>query len=993
MNKRSNSKTKHLELQDLMLYRVHEILLVASPYDAFILEEDGRLTEQILNEYIAMNFYQSPRLWRVHTGRSALDQLTKRYFDVIIVMLRLADMDSFQLCSKIKELYPDKHIILLIFDAYEIEEIPFDTLYKNIDKVFVWTGKQNVFPAMMKYIEDKNNSQRDILHGGVRTIIFIEDNPRYYSMILPLLYKEIMFHTKKLVDKSLDATSRLIHLRGRTKVLLANTFEEAQNYFNMYRDNVLGIISDVRFPMKGKIDKTAGIQFTNFVRQSEPFMPVVIQSSNLDIARKAKAANADFLYKHSQTLLKDLRKFMLGNFGFGDFIFRDQKGETLAAASDIPALYDVLHTLPQESLLFHSKFNHFSNWLANRGEFKLASILRPVSVNDFDDTEDLRKYLIKSVKTIINIHEDKHIIDFSIDKLKHNIPFLRIGKGSLGGKARGLLFMNRIIADSKINVKFPDVSIRIPKAVVIGTTEFDKFMNNNNLLDSALTLKTNAEIVQLFLTKSLSRELVKILDTFLKHTKYPLAVRSSSLLEDSQFQPLAGLYSTFMLPNSSANRKLRLNLLREAIVRIYASTYFADPKALVENSSYLIEEEKMGIIIMEMVGQKFGKRFYPTFSGVARNINYYPISYMEREEGVASVALGLGKGVMEGEKSLRFSPKFPNILPQYYSINETIKTSQNNFYALDINPNQDLLSNGEADNLIKCSLEAAETDGQLFWSGSVVSADDNIIRDSLQHSGTRVITFAQILKWKQFPLSELLIKLLEIGRTALGNPVEIEFSVNLDRKNKNAEFCLLQIRPMSVSGNIQFYQQSNYHDDDLLCKSSVSLGNGSTNDIKDIVYVDNNNFDIAKTKIIAEEVELFNKKIGKKNPYLLIGPGRWGTADEWLGIPVEWNQISNAAAIVEIGMAELPIDPSFGTHFFQNIAGMRIGYFTIDHKRKQDCINHDNISNLPVCEHMKYVNWIRVKKPLVININGNTGEGIIALFPKDKMDEEKSSGI
>ncbi|MCK4903609.1 MAG: hypothetical protein KAS35_02885, partial [Candidatus Marinimicrobia bacterium] len=596
MIKRSNSHSTHLELQDLMLYRVHEILLVASPYDAFILEEDGRLTEQILNEYLAMNFYQSPRLWRVETGGSALNMMKKRDFDVVIVMLRLADMDSIQLCSKIRESHPNKPIILLIFDESEIDDMSADTLHNYIDKVFIWTGNPNVFPAMMKFIEDKNNAKRDIIHGGVRTIIFIEDNPRYYSTILPILYKEIMFHTKNLVDKSLDATNRLIHLRGRTKVLLASTFEEAENYFNLYRDNTLGIISDVRFPKNGKIDKTAGIQFTNYVRQNEPYIPVVIQSSNLNSNKKAKAINADFLHKHSQSLLKDLRKFMLGNFGFGDFIFRNLNDKEIARAGDIHELYDILHTLPQESILFHSKFNHFSNWLANHGEYNIATTIRPVSVKDFKDTEELRSYLIKSLATVLNVTQNKDIIDFSIDKLKHNIPFLRIGKGSLGGKARGLLFMNRIITNSGINDKFPNVNIRIPKAVVIGTKEFDKFINDNDLMDKALALNTNSEITELFLTKSLSPELVRTLDKFLKQIKFPLAVRSSSLLEDSQYQPLAGLYSTFMLPNSSNNRKHRLNQLSEAIIRIYASTYFADPKALVEKSSYLIEEEKMAII-------------------------------------------------------------------------------------------------------------------------------------------------------------------------------------------------------------------------------------------------------------------------------------------------------------------------------------------------------------------------------------------------------------
>ena len=553
--------------------------------------------------------------------------------------------------------------------------------------------------------------------------------------------------------------------------------------------------------------------------------------------------------------------------------------------------------------------------------------------------------------------------------------------------------MNRIIADSKINDKFPDIKIRIPKAVVIGTKEFDKFINNNNLLDKAITLKTNTEVTELFLTKSLSPELVKTLDKLSKHVKFPLAIRSSSLLEDSQYQPLAGLYSTFMLPNSSTKRKHRLNQLCEAIIRIYSSTYFTDPKALVDKSDYHIGEEKMAIIIMEMIGQKFDTRYYPTLSGVARNINYYPISYMEREEGVATIALGLGKGVMEGEKSLRFSPKFPNILPQYYSVNETVRTSQNNFYALNIDPNQDLLNKGENDNLQKYHLDTAEKDGQLFWAGSVVSVDDNIIRDSLHYTGTRVITFAQILKWKQFPLTDILIELLKIGRTALGNPVEIEFSVNLNRKNKKAEFYLLQIRPMLQSGSHRLYEQIKYNNDDLLCKSSVSLGNGSINDIHNIIYVDIEKFNIAKTRAISEEIEIFNKKLGKNNPYLLIGPGRWGSADEWLGIPVDWNQISNTAAIIEVGLEKLPIDPSFGTHFFQNIAGMRIGYFTINHKRKQDNINLKNISRLPIREKMEYTTWLHLDQPLVININGNTGEGIIAEFPEEIMDEKESTGI
>ena len=989
----TNIQNKQLELQDMMLHRVHEILLIASPYDAFILEEDGRLTEQVLNEYLEMNFYQSPRVWRAETGKKALRLIRDRNFDVIIVMLRLADINLRQLCRKIKQYNPGVPILLLLFDMFEIEDIPEDQLYKSIDKVFVWKGNSNVFPAMMKYVEDQNNARRDILKGSVRAIIFIEDNPRYYSLILPLLYKEIMFHTKKLERESLDSTNRLLHLRGRTKVLLASTFEQAKEYFTKYRENIIGVISDVRFPKKGNINISAGIQFAKYIRKTEPYLPIVIQSSNLEYREKANSVNADFLYKHSKSLLKDLRKFMIGNFGFGDFIFRTPSGEEINRSRNIQSLYDNLQNVPQESILFHSKYNHFSNWLANRGEFSVASKIRPVYVDDFDDLEDLRKYLLNSIKELLEIQHDKHIIDFSIDKLKLNIPFLRIGKGSLGGKARGLLFMNRVIKQSDLSEKYPDINIKIPKTVVIGTGEFDNFISNNNLLEPALALESNEEITKLFLSKSLSPQLIDTLRAFLNETYFPIAVRSSSLLEDSQFQPLAGLYSTYMLPNSSSNLEDRLNQVCESIIRIYASTYFNNPKTLVLNTTHRIEEEKMAIIIMELVGQKFGSRYYPTISGVTKSINYYPISYMDRGEGIANVALGFGKGVVEGEKSLRFSPIYPNILPQYFSINETIKSSQSSFYALDLEPNNDLLKLGEQFNLSKLDLKVAEEDGQLFWVGSVVLKNDNIIRDSLRYTGTRVITFSQILKWNQFPLAEILIDLLKIGKSALGNPVEIEFSINLDRKTKITDFYILQIRPMSMTGFSDQDGKILYEKKNLICKSTVSLGNGNINNIKDIIYVDIKTFSLSKTRQIAQEIEHLNSQFNENRQYLLIGPGRWGSADDWLGIPVDWNQISNAKAIVEVGLEDLPIDPSFGTHFFQNITGMRIGYYTINHKNRSESINHKILKKLDIIKKLDFITWFHSDKELLISINGATGEGIIAKPTDDIMDEELSSGI
>ncbi len=982
-----------LDLQDLMLYRVHEILLVASSYDAFVLEEDGRLTEQIINEYLKMNFYESPRLWRVESGEKTLKLFKKRNFDVVILMMRIKDMDFLKIAEQLRKLNPNIPIILLVFDIYEIDLIPQENLNKNIDKIFVWKGKPSVFPVIMKYIEDKRNAHRDIKLGGVRTIIFIEDNPIYYSRILPLLYQEIMFHTKNLIDTSLDDTNKLLHLRGRTKVLLASYYEEAEDYFNEFRENTIGIITDVRFPRNGKADKQAGIEFTKFIREHEPHMPVVIQSSNAEYAEKAYQVNADFLYKHSKSLLIDLSKFMLGNFGFGDFEFRKPNGEVLAKSNDFQSLIDNLRTISDDSLLFHSKFNHFSNWLANRGEFQIASQIRPVYVEDFEDVSELRKYLIEKISSILHHKKKKNIVDFSIDRLKHDVPFLRIGKGSLGGKARGLLFQQRVLKESGIMEKFPDVKIGIPKSVVIGTDYFDEFIKNNNILEKAIELSSDEAITELFLNYSLPEKLVQILEEYLETVKYPLAVRSSSLLEDSQFQPLAGLYSTYMLPNSSKSIKSRLAQLCEAIIRIYASTYFNEPKSLVLKTSYSIEEEKMGIVIMELVGQKFNDLYYPTLSGIARNINYYPVSYMEREEGTANIALGFGKQVVEGEKSLRFSPKHPNILTQYFSVSETIKTSQNSFYALKLDNNDDFLLKSEKNNLLKIGLATAEKDGQLFWAGSVVSADDNIIREGLNRPGKRVITFSRILKYNQFPLTDIVLKILEIGRSALGNPVEIEFAVNLNRKPAHAEFYLLQIRPMQHTTIHEFKHDHAIENSQIVSKSSVALGNGQIEGIRDIVFIDTSKFDISKTDEMAQEVEYFNRQLGRKKPYLLIGPGRWGSADPWLGIPVDWSQISNVAVIIEVGLPDLPIDPSFGTHFFQNITGQRIGYFTINPKNKNDVLHENILRNLPVLEERRFTKLIRLTNPLNISINGTTGEGIIYFYQQDIMNEEQSSGI
>jgi CheY-like chemotaxis protein len=990
--------TQRLDFQDLMLNRIHEVLLVASPYDAFILEEDGRLTEQILHEYLDMNFHYAPRVWQADTASSALIMLKERDFDVIIVMLHLADMDTVSLCIAIKQDFPAKPIILLALDESEVRNLPQANLKKYIEKIFIWSGNSNVFPAIMKYLEDKQNAYRDIIQGDVRTIIFIEDSPHYYSIILPLIYKEIMYHTRVLVDKSLNVTQRLLHLRGRAKILVADNYETAVEYFENYRTHVLGIISDIRFPKDGKLDKQAGIKFTKYVRSVEPYIPVILQSSLQKHANQVRAINAHFLNKQSRTLLHDIRDYLIHNFGFGDFVFRTPRKKEIARATDLQTLRDSLEKIPMQSLLYHSHGNHFSNWLAARGEFDLAAAIRPVYVEDFNKPEELRQFIIKAIDQVIDQKRLQQIEDFSIHNFKNPTNFTRISGGSLGGKARGLAFMNTILDSSEIKDKYDNVTIRIPRIVVIGTDEFDQFMDQNDLWKKAMSDQTNEEILKLFLNGILPDDLTLAIDQFISNVDYPLAVRSSSLLEDSQYQPLAGMYSTYMLPNSSSKKRDRFTQLCEAIKNIYASIFFREPKALIDRSGHRHTEEKMAVIIMELIGKNHNDdRYYPTLSGIARNINYYPVSYMNRDEGYASIAVGFGRTVVSGEKSLRFSPAYPTILPQNYSVKSTIESSQNSFYALNLKPNPKLIENGEDTNLESYGLDIAESDGELYWSGSVVSAQDDIVRDSLDNPGTRVITFANILKWRIFPLTNILKDLLQICQVSLGSPVEIEFAVNLYRnKPKSSEFCLLQIKPLVIGDSGSIDAILDHADQNIIGQSTISLGNGIISDIRHIVHVDLDTFEVSKSVKIAQEIEHFNNMLKPKIPYILSGPGRWGTADPWLGIPVDWQQISGARVIVELGMEKLPVDPSFGSHFFQNIASLRIGYLTINHNRKDEWYDLSKIIDSKVLEKQTYTRLIELSRPLIVNINGKNGEGLIVESvpdEKETMDEQESTGI
>lgn len=984
---------KNINYQDLMLHRVHEILLISSPYDAYILEQDGKLTEQILTEYIGMNLSYAPRVWNVSSGKQAFEMLSKRKFDLVIIMMRIADINSISLGSKIRSQFPKKPIILLAFDESEIKRIPSEKL--NIfDQVFIWFGDSNVFPALIKLIEDKKNISRDTRKADVRSILVVEDTPQHYSSLLPFLYREIIYHTKELINQSLNDTQKLLHMRARPKIILCTNYEEAIKFIKKYHLNLLGVISDMRFPINNKKEKFAGKNLIKEVRKFDKSIPFIFQTNENISDNDLKELSAKYLNKNSTAFFQNLKKLVIDNFGFGEFKFRTKNGSVIGKAKNITELKNNIRDIPKESLSYHVSNNHLSNWLAARGEFNVASKFRAIDLDDFKNIEDRRIYHLKLLNESIDEKKDPIIVDHSLDNFEHTHSFVRIGSGSLGGKARGLAFANSILRNYDFKNQFPNINVRIPNIVVISTSGFDEFMDENNLWDRALSDIDNKIIEREFIKSELPKELSKKLKLLLKKVKYPLAIRSSGLLEDSQYKPLAGMYSTLMIPNSDKSLDKRFNQLCEAIKRVYASTFYKEPKSLMDSVSKRYEEEKMAVIIMELIGKKHDEIFYPTFSGVCQSYNYYPVSHMKREEGIAFLALGLGKTIADGEKSLRYSPKYPDILPQYYSTKSTINNSQNKFFALNLNKNIDVIKKGESKNLHKYNLSLAESHGELKVSASVISNQDNIIRESLNYEGVRVLTFSSIIKYNSFPLNELLNTFIKEGENLIGCPFEIEFAVNIN-ENKEDEFCLLQIKPMPISNFENNLKAIDKNKSRIFCSSSQVLGNGTYSDIKNIMYINLDNFKNDRTQEIAKIIGEYNNILGSENPYLLIGPGRWGSSDPWLGIPVNWEQITNAKSIIEIGIDKLNPDPSFGSHFFQNLTSLMISYFTLGYRDYKKNIDWNWLKKQNHIKKSKYVNIVSLNEPLVIQVDGTKGNGLIFMQKKisETMNEDEASGI
>jgi len=971
-----------------MPFKVREILLVSSLYDAFIIEEEGLISEMVIGEYRDLQLSSPPRVTRVKSGKEALIQLQKKSYDLVITMSKNIGMDPFVFGEKIKRLCDGTPVFLLATDTADLVKIQKKALSKHIDASFYWVGDSKLFLALVKLLEDKINAPYDTKNGNVRVLILVEDSIRHYSMFLPLLYSEIVKQTERAISEDVNEVQRLLRRRARPKILLASTYEEAMHLYEIYENNVLGIISDVGFYHNGEKDTSAGFSLIKQIRKKNPFLPVLMQSALVDNQEKAEQLGVVFLYKYSSHLLQNIHQFLLDHLGFGDFVFlqpirnksKKDKNEAsnykeLGRASSMEEFEKMIQHLPLESVRFHAQRNDFSNWLLARGEFTLAKILQNKSVSDFTSLSEVRAHLLHVFNETRRKRQLGVITDFSLQTFEFDSTFTRIGNGSLGGKGRGIAFIRKILHRFSLQSKFNDVKLLVPNTVAIATEYFDQFMIDNdlsNFFDGPSI--SEKQVASHFLSGSLSVELKERLAIMLDNFTNPLAVRSSSLLEDSQNHPFAGLYSTYMLSNNHKDDAIRLKQLCDAIKLVYASVFYRDARHYIESTAATAEEEKMAVIIQELVGKKYGNRFYPTFSGVAQSYNYYPVGRQKAREGIVNIAVGLGTAVVGGEHVLRFCPRHPNILPDFSSIEQILENAQNTAYVLDITSSERALDERETLTLRKLPTSDLISDGGLDEVVSYFDQNDGRIRDGISDEFPNLITFAGILKYPSFSFTDVLTDLLFRGEQAMGCPVEIEFAVNLPTVNNELnrpEFAILQIRPLIVSKEQQHVSFQNIKKDDMIIQSYHSLGHGVYSSIHDVVFVDPHRFNSSDTIKIAHEIDVLNSIFSEqKKPYMLIGPGRFGTQDRWLGIPVKWAQISAAKIIVETDLDDFRVKPSQGTHFLQNITAQGIGYIHVPYGKANEFIDWKFLKDKPSQHDMQYVRHIHFSEPLIIKING-----------------------
>jgi hypothetical protein len=966
---------------DLMPFKVNEVLLIANLYDAYNVENEGRFLEHILGEYYQLNLTSIPRVTGISTYEEASVQLKSKHFDLIIIMMGTDKKAPLETSKNIKQHYPYIPIFMLLNNNSDIAEYDENQeAHQVIDKVFVWNGDSKIFFAMVKYLEDMVNVENDTRIGLVNVILLVEDSAKYYSRYLPMLYASVLEQTKRLIeDVSNDELYKVLRLRARPKVLHVETFEEAIDIFHKYKDNLLCLITDMKFNRKGKLDENAGYNLVKYIRTQNKDLPTIIQSSDPENARLAYELRVSFIDKNSNSLSQDIKSFISHYLGFGSFVYKDAYGNDIAVASSLKEFERNLETIPDESLIYHGKRNHFSLWLMARGEIQIARVINPLKITDFKNPSELREFMLKAIQKYRNERNRGKVIGFEEADIIEESNIVSLSSGAMGGKGRGLAFINTLIYNYDFSQLVPDINVRTPITAIIGTDEYDYFIERNRLFNYVYEEKDYAKLRATFLEAKLTDTLIKKLRILLKKITKPLAIRSSGLFEDSLMQPFAGIFETYLIPNNHPELEVRLNQAMDAIKLVYASVFSKIARGYVEAIHYKIEEEKMAVVIQEVVGNRFENSYYPHISGVAQSYNFYPFSHMKPEEGFAVMAVGLGRYVVEGERAYRFSPFYPNV--EINTPKDQYRSSQVEFYAIDLNVHTLNLIDGEDAGLAKLEISDAERHGTIRHSASVYDLDNNRIVPGLGHAGPTIINFANILKYNYIPLADTIKLILDVVKEALGSPVEIEFAIDLNKDTGGrASFYLLQIKPLI--GNAEDYNidEEKIEKEDVIVFSEKGMGNGLINDITDIIYVDTELFDKSRTKEMADEIEQLNEIMKKEDrKYILIGPGRWGTRDPWIGIPVNWPQISNAKVIVETSLEDFPLDASSGSHFFHNVTSMSIGYFSVQPELGNSYINWELLNKRAILNKTNFCRHVRLKKPLVVKMDGKKRMAVISI--------------
>jgi hypothetical protein len=963
---------------ELMSKKVMYILLVASAYDAYILEEDGSLASRIINEYHGLNLSRPPRITRVDGASKALQMIAAQPFDLVITMPHLGDVDSFEFGLSIKQLKPNLPVILLAHSVQGLHPLPSHKDTSGIDQIFIWSGDADLLLAIVKSVEDRRNVDNDTRKAQVRVIILVEDSPLYRSYFLPLMYKEVVNQTQAVLEESLNEEHRLLKMRARPKILMAQTYEEAMELYGRYQPYLFGVVSDTRFACDGQWCADAGLRFLARIKEDIPDLPLLLISNEPENRSAAEKIPVQFLDKNSPHLFDELHAFFLDHLGFGEFVFRRPDGTEVARAANLRELERILPSIPDEPLRYHASRNRFSNWIMARSEIVMASHLRRVKVSDFHDTDALRRYLIDAVHGLRKWRQKGVVVQYDAKTFDCRISDLvKIGRGSLGGKARGLAFVANLLRQSpRLFEKYDGIDLRIPATLIISTEGFDAFVAENDLQASRFQGKSDALIEREFAAAQMPAPIVQDLKDYLQTVRYPLSVRSSSLLEDAHDLPLAGLYKTYMLANDHADDAVRLEQLVSAVKQVYASTWFEQPRHFAQSTAYRQRREQMAVMVQQIAGRTHGNYFYPAISGMARSRNYYPIAPIRPDDGMVHIALGFGKLMTSGRGGLRFCSRHPTVLPDFSKTEDILANAQRQFYALVLNSHRAGLDLN-ADLVLRDVADALD-DPPVKQLVSTYLPQDGRIRDTAAPQGPKLVTFAGVLKHKLFPLAELVTDLLEMSRKAMGCHMEFEFAVNLDEgPDRSAEFYLLQLRPMPMGSDPYDVELTDADIEGALCFTARSLGHGKFDHIADIVYVKPQSFDAARTRDIAAQIARLNAALKTDGAaYLLIGPGRWGSFDPWLGIPVKWEDINGAGAIIELRNAALKAEPSHGSHFFQHIAIHGLPYLTID-EGGGDFIRWEQIRRFEVVQETDYLCHARLPASLAIKCNGLASQCVI----------------